>query len=256
MTLRVISESSGNREGSYFNKEGSSNNFHFDTKDNTSSTSQEQIDELTVENVNADSIFNGQQLTCVPLNRLPSGVNQSSMITTFERSVSEQARSNDLKEFEIELKMRSMKLKEAQIAVNCDSNVLERFKLSMGISKANFKAEKFKTELEDSRHTQLLKKCADFLVAGLLIMLTALGYGTYIHSHQRLTEATESCNPMKVNINNVLVLFNQWSMVDFKHLITYFRSQVLGGNRWRLLVQGSKSFDVKFKFLLECYSAY
>ena len=220
MTLRVISETSGNRERSYLHGEGSStcnsSDFHFDMKENTS-TGQEQptIVNLDDDNVYKNPIYNevavhqdpinSRQLARVAPNRLHYGVNNGSMLTTFEKSVNEQARSNDLKALEISLSMKKMRLKEAQIAVNCDSNYLERFKLSMGISKANFRANKFKTELQDSRHAQLLKNCADCLVAGLLIMLSCLTYGTYIHSHQRLIEDTESCMPTKVWINVVFV---------------------------------------------------
>ncbi|GJT93426.1 hypothetical protein Tco_1082271 [Tanacetum coccineum] len=232
MTFRVISETSGNRERSYLHGEGSStcnsSDFHFDMKANTSS-GQEQ---LTIVNLDDDNVYknpiyndvavhqdptNSQQLACVAPNRLHSGVNNRSVLTTFEKSVNEQARSNDLKALEISLSMQKIRLKEAQIAVNCVSNYLERFKLSMGISKANFKANKFKTELQDSRHAQLLKNCADCLVAGLLIMLSCLTYGTYIHSHQRLIEATESCMPTKESsswwIPNPMPSFSSWFQI-------------------------------------------
>ncbi|KAL8193912.1 hypothetical protein R6Q57_026154 [Mikania cordata] len=204
MTLRAISESSGNRERSYLHGESSSNDSHFNMKESTCTSNLQQhatVGDLDEEiNVNRYPSNNeiaiihdsrhcptGQQLTCVPSNQL------NSTLTAYERSVYEQTRSNDLKALEISLSMKRMRLKEAQIAVSSDSNVLERFKLSMGISKANFRAEKFKTELQDTRHAQLLKKCVDCLVAGLLIMVTCLAYGTYIHSHQRLIEANESC---------------------------------------------------------------
>ncbi|KAI3723114.1 hypothetical protein L2E82_34470 [Cichorium intybus] len=198
MTLRVINETSENIKMS----EGDSTcDFHFDMKE-TTSTSQEQATIVTEyeEHTHRDIISNelavlhdsrtSQQLTQIP-------PNQFHMISTLERSVSEQTRSNNLKEIELSLTMKKMKLKEAEIAVNCDSNILERFKLSMGISKANFRTEKFKTELEETRHAQLLKKCADCLVAGLLIMLACLAYGTYVYSHEKLMQATESCMPTK-----------------------------------------------------------
>lgn len=133
-----------------------------------------------------------QQLTYIS-NNVPSYMD-GTMQNTLERSVMEQSRSNDLKTFEIGLIMKKMQLKEAQLALNSDSNFLERFKLSVGISKVSFKAEKFETELKDARHAELLKTCIDCLVAGLLIMLAALAYGTYIYSHQRLIEATASCD--------------------------------------------------------------
>lgn len=114
---------------------------------------------------------------------------------TFERSVVEQTRSNNLKTVELGLAMRKLKLKETQIALNCDLNNLERSKLAMGKSKASFKAEKFKNQLEDTRHLELLKKCIDCLVAGLLIMSMALSYGAYVYSYQRISEATAICTP-------------------------------------------------------------
>ncbi|KAG5529322.1 hypothetical protein RHGRI_029879 [Rhododendron griersonianum] len=134
-----------------------------------------------------------QQLACVS----SSSVNQS-MFSTFERSVIERTRSNDLKTFEIGLIMKKLQMKEKQLNLHSDLNFLERCKLSMGIKRASFKAEKFKTELEETRHAELLKKCTDCLVAGLLIMLASIGYGTYVYSHSRITEATASCMPSKV----------------------------------------------------------
>ncbi|KAI8536084.1 hypothetical protein RHMOL_Rhmol10G0228600 [Rhododendron molle] len=141
-----------------------------------------------------------QQLACVS----SSSVNQS-MFSTFERSVIEQTRSNDLKTFEIGLTMKKLQMKEKQLTLHSDLNFLERCKLSMGTKRASFKAEKFKTELEETRHAELLKKCTDCLVAGLLIMLASIGYGTYVYSHRRITEATASCMPSKV-LRLVLVI--------------------------------------------------
>ncbi|XP_057806990.1 protein CPR-5-like [Salvia miltiorrhiza] len=129
-----------------------------------------------------------QQLAC-------ASPNQFSMLSTIEKSVMEQTRSNELKTFEIGLTMKKLQLKERQLELNSNANILERWKLSMGISKASFKAEKFKTEIQDTRQVELLKKCLDFLVGGLIIMLFALGYGTYVYSHQRIVEAIEACSP-------------------------------------------------------------
>ncbi|KAL0395590.1 UNVERIFIED_CONTAM: protein CPR-5 [Sesamum calycinum] len=137
-----------------------------------------------------------QQLACVSASTssFNSGVNQT-MLSTIGKSVMEQTRSNDLKTFEIGLIMKKLQLKERQLALNSDSNLLERWKLSMGFSKASFKAEKFKTQLQDTRQVELLRKCLDFLVAGLIMMLVSLAYGTYVYSHRRIIEATEVCSP-------------------------------------------------------------
>lgn len=126
-----------------------------------------------------------------------TGISQS-VHRTLERSLTEQARSNDLKTFEIGLTMRKLQLKERQLALSSDANLLERVKLSFGFSKTSFKTEKFKNQVEDSKHAELLKTCIDCLVAGLFIMLACLGYGTYVFSHKRITEATASCTPSMV----------------------------------------------------------
>ena len=57
------------------------------------------------------------------------------------------------------LLIRKMKLKEIQLAFNSNSYLLERMKFSMGISKASFKAKKFKSQLQNARYVELLKKC-------------------------------------------------------------------------------------------------
>lgn len=151
-----------------------------------------------------------QELANVSKSAFDSGYN---VLSTYEKSVMEQARSNDLKEFEIALVMKKLQLKKSQLALSSDANLLERFKLSMGISKASFKEEKLKNQLQDTRHAELLKKCIDCLVAGLLIMSTCLFYGTYIYSYKRISEATDSCtSPPKVS--NV---FSFFCVFPFEH---------------------------------------
>ncbi|CAN1814107.1 Protein CPR-5 [Linum perenne] len=145
---------------------------------------------LSTVSLNRELTVHGQtsQLTCSP-----SSFGSRMELSTVERSVMEQARFNDLKTLEIGLSMRRLKLKEEQIALGMDSNRLERSKLSMGVAKASFRAEKFKTQLEDTRHGELLQSCMDCLVAGLFIMSFSLSYSAYVYSHRRITEATESC---------------------------------------------------------------
>lgn len=135
------------------------------------------------------------QLACIPRSKSGPIIHQP-MYSTFEKSVIEQTRSNDLKTLELSLSMRRMKLKEAELALSYDANHLERSKLAMGISKASFKAEKFKTQVKDFRHAELLKRCVDCLVAGLLVMSMSLAYGAYVFSYRRISEATASCAPL------------------------------------------------------------
>ncbi|KAI4385220.1 hypothetical protein MLD38_003273 [Melastoma candidum] len=137
----------------------------------------------------------GNELTCFSDSMSGVLIGQP-MFSTFERSLREQRRSNDLKELELSLSFRKMKLKETQLSLSHDANHLERSKLAMGISKASFKAEKFKNQLEDTRYAELLKKCIDCLVASLLLMSVSLAYGAYVFSYQRISEVTASCSPI------------------------------------------------------------
>ena len=63
-------------------------------------------------------------------------MNQS-MLSTSEKSIVEQASSNDLKTPELILSMKKMKLKETQLALNSNSYLLERMKFFVGISKGH-----------------------------------------------------------------------------------------------------------------------
>ncbi|GMH24525.1 hypothetical protein Nepgr_026368 [Nepenthes gracilis] len=125
---------------------------------------------------------------------IPSYSRNHFMLDTLEKSVVEQARANDLKTFEIGLIMKKLRMKETQIALDSELNFLERCKLFMGTSKASFKAEKFKTQVKDTRHAELLRNCIDCLIAGLLIMSASLAYGAYVYSYRRIAEATLSCS--------------------------------------------------------------
>lgn len=227
-TLKLIKESSvnkgNNHRTSHLNVEGSTSDVPHDVEEcvrgggSTSSFSMEGChrEELLCTNAteyelnhaaameqnevldtaNLELALHGQrnQLNCVSLSPFGSMTNQS-MLSTIEKSVMEQTRSNNLKTLELSLSMKKLKLKETQLDLNFDSYNLERSKLAMGVSKACFKAEKFKTQLEDVRHAELLRKCIDCLVAGLLIMVGSVLYATYVYSYQKITEATASCMP-------------------------------------------------------------
>nr|DAD40200.1 TPA_asm: hypothetical protein HUJ06_014523 [Nelumbo nucifera] len=117
----------------------------------------EEIQETVMsDSMKQELALNGQinyQLACAASSTMGSQFNQS-MLSTFEKSVMEQAHFNDLKTLEIGLIMKG--LNKSQLALNSESNHLERFKLSMGISKASFNAKKFKNQLEDIRCAELL----------------------------------------------------------------------------------------------------
>nr|XP_016435624.1 PREDICTED: protein CPR-5-like [Nicotiana tabacum] len=196
--------------------------------DNELSNQEERSDGTCLESIGRQLTLydrqGRQQLASVSSSMISSSTEiNRSVSSTLERSVMEQARSNDLKTFEIGLTMRKLQLKERQLALSSDANLLERVKLSFGFSKTSFKAEKFKNQVEDSKHTEMLKTCLDCLVAGLFIMLVCLGYGTYVFSHKRITEATASCTP-------VMEYKSSWwmpkSMSTFNSGLQFLRCQV------------------------------
>ncbi|PKA56100.1 Protein CPR-5 [Apostasia shenzhenica] len=135
-----------------------------------------------------------QQIVCASQGRIMPTCSNESIRTTFEKSVKEQTRSNDLKAIEISLVMRKLQLKQSQLAMNSYANFLEKVKLCMNMSKAAFREEKLRNQIQDTRHAELIKRCIDLLVSGLIIMCAILIYGASIFSYQRLTEITSSCS--------------------------------------------------------------
>ncbi|OAY33389.2 protein CPR-5 isoform X2 [Manihot esculenta] len=213
-TLRLINEASNNKDAynlSHLNIENWDSDLDLNNRvgctSNSGYHSENEVPSVSVQNqmhvaeeveesvpcLNQELNLNAQliQRVCVPSSLGSVIINQS----IIKKSVMEQARSNDLKTMEIGLTMKKLKLKEAQLALSFDSNHLERSKLAMGMSKASFKAEKFKNQVEDTKHAELLRNCLDCLVAGLFIMSISLLYGAYAFSYQRITDATASCNP-------------------------------------------------------------
>nr|KYP69344.1 Protein CPR-5 [Cajanus cajan] len=182
-------------------------NFHTDSV--SLDSPEEGRDICHMGSVSRDLTSYGQSNQMVSFSQIFSGSVNNLMVSLIKKSVMEQCRSNELKcrsnelkwrsnelkTRELDLYMESLKLKEDALSAKHDSNNLNRSKLAMGESKASFKAEKFKTQLEDTRHGELKKKCIDCLITGLLIMSSSLLYGAYVYSYERITEATESCTP-------------------------------------------------------------
>ncbi|RDX99145.1 Protein CPR-5, partial [Mucuna pruriens] len=168
-------------------------NFHMDSI--SCGSPEEGRDNFHMDSTSRDLTLYEPSNQMVPFSQISFGSVNNPMVSIFEKSIVEQCRSNDLKILELGLKMKELKLKEDELALNHDSNNLNRSKLAMGESKASFRAEKFKTQLEDTRHGELKKKCIDCLITGLLIMSSSLLYGAYVYSYERITGATESCTP-------------------------------------------------------------
>ncbi|KAG5019359.1 Protein CPR-5 [Glycine soja] len=181
---------------------------------------EESRDNFHMGSVSRDLTLYGQSNQMVSFSQISFGSVNNPMVSIFEKSIMEQCRSNDLKTLELGLKMKELKLKEDELALNLDSNNLNRSKLVMGESKQSFKEEKFKTQLEDTRHGELKKKCIDCLITGLLIMSSSLLYGAYVYSYERITKATESCTPSTQARIFLLVDSQVNGLIQFK--VAYF----------------------------------
>ncbi|KAG8072571.1 hypothetical protein GUJ93_ZPchr0006g42484 [Zizania palustris] len=108
-----------------------------------------------------------QQLVHLPRNKSSPEFDRH-ILNVFERSLNEQTRSNELKELEIGLNMRKLQLKQSQIALSSYSHMLEKIKITMGFQKASFREDKFRTQMEDTRHAELLKRLIDMLLTAVL----------------------------------------------------------------------------------------
>ncbi|GAU11610.1 hypothetical protein TSUD_346020 [Trifolium subterraneum] len=169
---------------------------HAEIIDQSISCEEEVRDNFHMESITRDLALHEQSNQMVCFSPTSSGaLVNNPVISTFEKSIVEQCRSNDLKTVELGLAMKKMKLKETELALRYDLNDLQRSKLAVEISKTSFKAEKFKTKLEDTRYGELSKKCIDCLIASLFIMSSSLFYGAYVYNFERINEAAESCAP-------------------------------------------------------------
>ncbi|CAL9244900.1 unnamed protein product [Arabidopsis halleri] len=124
---------------------------------------------------------------------LPSSSSMS--LTTFDRSVEELKRANDLKNEENGLTRRKLMLKEMDLSLKYESNNLGKSKLEMDGLKAAFRAEKFKTELEDTRKAEMVTRIMDWLVVSVCSMLASMLLGVYNFSQKRIKDATSVCEP-------------------------------------------------------------
>ncbi|TKW41790.1 hypothetical protein SEVIR_1G340900v4 [Setaria viridis] len=132
------------------------------------------------------------QLAHLTHTRSAPGIDQR-VLSVFERSVNEQARSNELKELDIGLKLRELELRKSQLALSSDANELKKVEIRLGFQKVSFKVEKLETQMEDTRQAELLRKLIDMLLTAVVLMSVCFGYGTYIYSYQRITAVTSAC---------------------------------------------------------------
>ncbi|CAN6239291.1 unnamed protein product [Urochloa humidicola] len=132
------------------------------------------------------------QLVYLAHSRSAPGIDQC-VLSVFERSVNEQARSNDLKELEMGLQIKELQLMESQLAVSSEANELKKVEIRLGFEKASFKVEKFKSQTKDTKHAELLRKLIDMLLTAVVLMSVCFGYGTYIYSYKRITAITSAC---------------------------------------------------------------
>ncbi|CAM0943856.1 unnamed protein product [Alopecurus aequalis] len=168
-----------------------------------------------------------QHLVQLPRTRSSPECDQD-ILNVFERSLNEQVRSNELKELEIGLNMRRLQLKQSHLTLSSYSHMLEKIKISMGFQKAAFREEKLKTQMEDTRHAELLKRLIDMLLTAVVFMSSCFGYATYIYSYQRITAVTAACAATSRESKS-------WWMPNsvsaFNSGLLFFRCHLIAGTR-------------------------
>lgn len=107
---------------------------------------------------------------------------------------------------DLTLLMRKMKLKEIQLAFNSNSYLLEKMKFSMGISKASFKAKKFKSQLQNARHVELLRKyyCHLYFIVSTRNGQTNLAWGEMLRTRALLQSE-------KASLSFLMLLAHWWN---------------------------------------------
>ncbi|KAH9296300.1 hypothetical protein KI387_039888, partial [Taxus chinensis] len=148
-------------------------------------------------NFNQQVVLHGQfqrQLANRVSSTLPNPEVANSISNVFEKSLMEHERCNNLREVEIGLMMQRLRLKEAQMYVDAESNKLMRQSISVRQSKASFKESKFIDNKLNNTYVDLNRTCADHLVAGLMLMLFALAYGSWKYSYANLSKAVDMCH--------------------------------------------------------------
>ncbi|XP_024007612.1 protein CPR-5 [Eutrema salsugineum] len=88
---------------------------------------------------------------------------------------------------------------------------LEKSKLKMGVSKAAFRAERFKTKSEDTRKPYMVLDC---IVLSVFNILFSTLYGTYVFSQQRIMESTSVCNSISEDISHSWWVPKQVSQIN------------------------------------------
>ncbi|OEL21665.1 Protein CPR-5 [Dichanthelium oligosanthes] len=152
------------------------------------------------------------------------------ILNAFERSLKEQTRSNELKEFEIGLSMRKLQLKQSQLELNSYSHMLEKMKVSLGFEKFSFRGEKLKTQMQDTRHAQILRTLIDFLVSAVIIMSVCFVYGTYIYSYQRITDITAACS-VTSRVSSLSVSSSFCIVSNFNSGLLFLRCHLIAATR-------------------------
>ncbi|KAH9315746.1 hypothetical protein KI387_024373, partial [Taxus chinensis] len=118
---------------------------------------------------------------------------QQNFPSTLNMSVRELEKSNHFKSLELMQKLRNLEVQEEQFHVSSQSKNLARQSLELSHSKALFKKNVCIEEKLNKSYIDLSRACADELVAGMFVMLLALAYGAWRHSHALLSEAIALC---------------------------------------------------------------
>ncbi|OAE33583.1 hypothetical protein AXG93_2139s1360 [Marchantia polymorpha subsp. ruderalis] len=138
----------------------------------------------------------------------------------FERSVAAQEHHNRLLTWELHHKMKGLAIKEQHLHLHSESNSLMKDNVDLSRTKVEFK----ENELQDRKLTlayyNFNRTCADELVAGLCVMLTALSFSFWKFSYDRLTTVVTVCQPSVRETHEGGWMGTNW-MYNSLNLLTY-----------------------------------
>jgi hypothetical protein len=110
-----------------------------------------------------------------------------------------------LRKMELAYKFRDLHVQEARLELSSDLNSLMRETVNLSRNSAESKEAEFHDRKLTAAYTELAKRCADEMVAGLFVMLCALFFGVWKYSYGRLVDMVSACEPTYYEPSNSYV---------------------------------------------------
>lgn len=134
--------------------------------------------------------------------QLVAGSQEEKLLLSQQEMIHVLNQQNILKSWELayqfkglNMKEAGLSMKEANLRLKSDSNSLMRESVDLSRDKAEFREAEFQDRKLVAAYADFTRTCADELVAGLCVMLSALSYGGYKYSYARLVDVVSTCQP-------------------------------------------------------------